>query len=370
MILAGILCLAFACTPSSGPTLADDDLIIVDLDAGIAHANGERAGKIFLARAADGYAHPIELTHDETWPEPVDAIILPDRSLLVLDSRITRGSSAARGAIFHCKPPTWEPAEWWSDERARQPVSMARGRDGTIYVADREADPLGLGEETGCLFAIRVEPGAGGPGLIQRTDLLAAGRELVTPAAILVAPDDTLLLLDADVNPHDVTRPDGMAGSPGALYRLKDRRDGKRAELEMLLAPRETVSPIALIARGSTEIFLVDANGNLQDGFLGDGVIWRLGPSAKLRRVVDTAALGTPRALVDPVHGDVLPDGRLVIADANADPLGLGEDGTGKGVYGTGRGALLAVDPDVPSVTTLIADERFVAPIAVRRVRP
>ena len=89
-----------------------------------------------------------------------------------------------------------------------------------------------------------------------------------------------------------------------------------------------------------------------------------------LRLVLDSTTLHRPRALVDPVGGDTLPDGRLVIADANADPLKLGEDGTHKGVYGTGPGAIVAVDPDAATLTTLIADERFVTPLCVRRVRP
>lgn len=386
VILAGMLCVVFACAPPVGPKLADNDLVIVDLDAGEPLADGERAGRIFLARAADAYARPVALTHDETWPEPVDVIVLPDRSLLVLDSRAENEAKNSRGAIFHLSAPEWAPVRWWTDGRARQPVSMVRGEDGTIYVADREADPLGLVEaaaaatgaapdgealQTGCVFAIRVEPAEDGtgPGAIRSVEVLAAGPELVTPAALLLRSDGLLLLMDADANPHGVARPDGLAGSPGVLFELRPAADGGRAMLVTLVVPTETVSPVALIERRPGEVYLVDANGNLQQDTLGDGVIWRV-EAQRLQRVVDTAWLGAPHTMVDPVHGDVLSDGRLVIADANVDPLSLGPDGTGKGVYGTGRGALLVIDPDLPSLTTLIADERFVSPIAVRRVRP
>jgi hypothetical protein len=87
-----------------------------------------------------------------------------------------------------------------------------------------------------------------------------------------------------------------------------------------------------------------------------------------MESVLDTASLGRPRALVDPVGGDTLPDGRLVLADANADPLGLGEDGTGKGVHGTGHGAILVVDTEALTLDVLLADERFRSPVAVRCV--
>jgi len=80
--------------------------------------------------------------------------------------------------------------------------------------------------------------------------------------------------------------------------------------------------------------------------------------------------LHRPHALVDPVGGDTLADGRLVLADANADPLDLGDDGMHKGVYGRGRGAIVVIDPDAGTLSTLIADERFVTPLCVRRVRP
>ena len=133
--------------------------------------------------------------------------------------------------------------------------------------------------------------------------------------------------------------------------------------------PVTGIQTVLTSALGDPVSILVDANGSLQADTLGDGVIWRV-QGTELQRVVDTSVLGAPRLMLDPVHGDVLADGRLVVADANADPLGLGADGTGKGVYGTGHGALLAIDPDVPSITTLLADAQFVAPVAVVRVRP
>jgi hypothetical protein len=160
---------------------------------------------------------------------------------------------------------------------------------------------------------------------------------------------------------------DGRPATPGVLFEITP--DG----LKDLLEPDETVSPIALIERPPGEIYLVDANAGTQPGMLGDGAIFRLVEEDGRRwlsRRVDSAVLGKAHLLVDPVNGDTLPDGRLIVADANADPLGLGEKDAGFGVYGKGKGAVLAIEVDgTPTVTTLIADKAFVTPIAVRRVR-
>jgi hypothetical protein len=255
---------------------------------------------------------------------------------------------------------------WWSDERTRQPVALARAPDGTLYVSDRSADPLGLERPTGCVFTIEVREGAA-----LATRVLAAGAALVTPGALLYTSDGRLLLMDADANPRALRLPDGRQATPGVLYELPVRKgpDGAPAEPIALLAPDATTSPIALIERRPGELYLVDANADTAPATLGDGALFAI-EGKLLRLVLDSASLGRPHALVDPAGGDVLADGRLILADANADPLGLGDDGTRKGVYGTGPGALVAIDPDAGTLETMLADARFVTPLAVRRVRP
>src|SRR5262245_35222762 len=68
--------------------LRPGDLVIVDADAGEA-ADTERRGVLFLAAAggADGasWGRPEILAADERWLEPVDVLLLPDRTLLVLE---------------------------------------------------------------------------------------------------------------------------------------------------------------------------------------------------------------------------------------------------------------------------------------------
>ena len=347
--------------------LAAGDLLVLDADAGPPTGAGggprgaERSGVLFVARArtGGGYHEAEVLAADARWLEPVDVAQLPDGSLLVLESRWAPDPGApARGALFRLLGRDTRPLAWWTDARLRQPVALARGADGTIYVSDRSADPLGLGRPTGCVFAIPVRP----DGRAGEARLAAVGPELVTPGALLVLADGRLLVLDADANPHDLHLPDGRAATPGVLYELGT--DGLRP----LLQPTETTSPIALLEPRPGELLLLDANHGTRPGVMGDGALFRVAGD-RLELLVDSIRLGRPRALVDPAGMDVLPDGRLVVADANADPLALGEDGTGKGVYGTGPGALMVVDLAAGSVEPLVASRDFVTPVRVLRMR-
>ena len=385
-------------------------LLIVDHDAGPELPGGGRAGALLLAapRAGGGWSEPRLAAFDPGWIDPTDALELPDGSWLVLDSSWGIGYADARGAIFRVlvdwTDATGAPAEpvlhgssspWWSDLRARQPVALARDPDGTLFVSDREADPLDLraaepGRRTGCVFGIEV----GADGQPVRTEVVAAGPELVTPGALL-AWGPLLLLMDADANPRGLSAPDGRPATPGVLFDLLHLGGERLAQRRphVLLECAGTTSPIALIARDHggrlapawvPELYLVDANFGTAPELLGDGALLRVdfeqtalqaedriahGLRSVLRLVADTRTLGA-HALVDPAYGDVLPDGRLVLADANADPRHLGPDGTGKGVYGAAHGAIVAWDPERPgALEVLLADATLVTPVAVRVLR-
>jgi len=353
------------------------ELMILDADAGAPIEGGERRGLLFKVplREDGSYGPPQVYASDDRWIEPVDVLLLPGGDALVLEQQWSSEPAPALGAVFLVRhPPAGsDPMAQGSvqllldDARMRQPVSMTRGPDGTLWVSDRQADPLGLDQDTGCVFAFPPVtsgpvPLPGLPGTIA-----AAGPELLTPGAVLKCSDGRLLLMDADANPRGLTTADGRPATPGVLFEITP--DG----LKDVLEPAETVSPIALIERKPGEIYLVDANAGTQPGMLGDGAVFQLIEDEgrlMLNRRLDGALLGRAHMLVDPVGGDTLPDGRLIVADANIDPLGLGEKDAGFGVYGKGKGAVMALQVEgAPSVTTLVADKAFVTPIVVRRVR-
>ena len=375
LILATTLALPLACGGSANP-LRPGELLILDMDAGtpIAGEGAARRGALFrVSRTPDGgFAAPQVYATDDRWIEPVDVLLLPDGDALVLEQQWSKEPAPALGAIFVVSPPSSDgPGALGSvrllltDARMRQPVSMTRGPDGTLWVSDRQADPLNLGRDTGCVFAF--PPDEDGELPTGPATLAAAGPELLTPGALLKCSDGRLLLMDADANPRGLKTADGRPATPGVLFEVTAKG------LEELLEPEETVSPIALIERAPGEIYLVDANAGTEPGMIGDGAIFQLVEDegrAWLTRKLDGALIGRAHTLVDPVGGDTLDDGRLIVADANADPLGLGEKDAGFGVYGKGKGAILAMGlGEKPTVTTLVADPAFVTPIAVRRVR-
>jgi len=350
------------------PLLRPGDLLILDGDAGEALPDGERPGVLFVARAlrSGGFARPEVLASDPRWREPTGLAVLDDGTLLVVESTWAPGPEPARGALFAVQLGE-SPAVvslWWTDERLRRPISALRVGPRMVYVSDRDADPLGLEQPTGCVFAVpHGVDSSGALGQPGAATVVAEGRALVTPGPLALTPDGTVLLMDADANPRGVLFDDGRPGSPGVLYRITPT--GFTVELE----PTSTVSPVGLVLGEAGELYVIDANEGQRPGVVGDGALF-VRHEQGLQLVVDSIQQGRPRAMVDPCGGDTLADGRLVVADANADPLGLGEDGTCKGVYGTGPGAVLVIDPVAATVETLIADERFVMPLIVRRVRP
>jgi len=390
-------------------------LLIVDQDAGAPLPEGGRAGGVFVAHTTDmlGVFSDERLSlvaTDPRWVDPADALQLPDGSLLLLESKWAPDGGEARGAIFRLTKPDAPPELWWTDARTRQPVALVRDGEGTIFVSDRDADPDGVRsaepgrQRTGCVFGIEV----GADGKPARTEVVAAGPALFTPGALLSF-GPLLMLMDADANPRGLRVADGRLATPGVLFDLvpaggEDRLARRR--VDVLSESEATVSPVCLVARSSgqapqppaswsglgpddplpswlPELFLVDANFGTTPDVLGDGALFwvRLGaaepPSGSAHGLqaefllrVDPASIAH-HSFVDPAYGCVLPGGGIAIADASADPLHLGADGTGKGVYGSGHGAILVSDPaKADSLRVMLASERFVTPVAVRVMRP
>lgn len=345
---------------ASGATDAAVELLVLDADGGATNADGERLGVLHRARPDGAGGAALEpLATDARWLEPVDALARADGSILVLEALWAPDASReARGALFELRD--GRVSLLWSDERLRQPVALAAAADGTLYVSDRAADPLGLRRSTGAVFALRRAADGG-----WRAEIAAAGEQLVTPGALLVTRDGRLFVMDADANPTGALDARGRPATPGVLYEVLE------GGLVARLAPTITTSPIALLEQADGTLLLVDANFGTTDGCLGDGALLALDlRTGSIDVRIDPCAAGRARALVDPASAAWLPDGRIAVADANADPLGRGADGTSKGVHGTGPGALLALDPARGTVEVLLADARFATPLCVRRAAP
>lgn len=326
------------------------DLLVLDADAGAADADGEPLSLLLVAAGeTDGdWGEPLEVLAPRAWRDAVAMAFGPDGVLYVVESTgAHRGADdPARGGVFRVTR-EGDVSLAWTHPALRQPVHLAFDAERRrAYVTDRTADPLGLGRPTGAVFVIDVGDGPWPTGR-------ACGDEtLVTPAAVRVEPDGTALLLDADANP------DGHPGTPGLLLRLAITDDN--ADFTEVVRFADTTSPIAFAGP-----WIVDANHARDGARIGAGAL--LTWTADDLDVAVTHEAFPPRTFVDPTGGVALPDGRLALADANADPLRLGHDELGRGVYGSGRGCVVAIDPraEAPRGAVLVASPRFVTPIAV-----
>lgn len=373
--LDAVLALLAASTAGCGdattgaPVAIDaDHLLIVDADAGPRLADGEGPGALFVARSlGQGRFGEAELLlSDPRWREPLDALPRAGGRLLLLDSSAVPPPGSlpgdppdVRGVIWDVDLSRGTCDLWWTDPRLRQPVGFAQSPEGTLWVSDRAADPSGLGTDTGAVFVLpaRFSPGhPDAPSPLGADVAVITGPELVTPAALIVRHDGRVLLMDADSNPRAVF------GTPGVLFEIRG------SALVPLLEPAETTSPLALIETPAGILYLIDCNEGRESGVYADGALFRVDDDG-LVKLIDSYSVGRPRALHDPATGCVLPDGRLAVADANLDPLGLGEDGS-KGFMGSGPGCVVALDPVARTIEVLVASPRFVTPISARRIAP
>jgi DNA-binding beta-propeller fold protein YncE len=154
------------------------------------------------------------------------------------------------------------------------------------------------------------------------------------------ARSEQLLVVDDDAH---LVRPD----TGGALFVVDPRAPVDRAPA--VLAAADAGAPFEL----TTGIAVSPLTG---DVFVAD---WGMDAPAVVHAVdcatgTVTTALRDP-GLERPLGMDLLPDGRLVVADWDADPLGLGPDGAG----GLGHGAIFVTDPSCtapPCGVTVLSD--------------
>ncbi len=360
--IALALTLVSACGSSSAatPLWNADDLLVLDADAGDVDAYGEPRSVVFrCAATGDGtWGEPEPIVRDGRWRDAVSMAYGPGDALYVVESKgMHRGAdSASRGAVFRVDR-NGDVTLVWTHEQARQPVHLAYdAATSRVYITDRSADPRGLRRATGAVFVLDIDDDGTWP-----DGRIVTDERFVTPASVLPA-GDTAFLLEADANP------DGHPGTPGMLFAISATGD-----VSEVWRFTTTTSPIAFAGP-----WIVDANF-VRDGVrIGSGALigtgtapWSDASVAWSEDVAVTHAHFPPRTFVDPTSGVALPDDRLAFADANADPRNFGYDQLGRGVYGSGRGCVLALDlhADPPRGEVLAASQLFVTPIAVVSAR-
>ncbi len=322
------------------------DLVIADLDADPG-ALGGHPGAIF--RMTPEGKEAALVSSDPAFREPVDLVFDPVGNLLVLDNAADPDGRGWKGAVFRVDRFTGKASVVLTSDRFVLPNALLLDGDGRLFISAKRYDPEGLGGGTGCLFVYGPEQ--------RRLDVLASGRAFVAPGAIAFAPGGKLYFLDADANPKGYTGRGGRPNTPGVLFEV-DRGTG---EFHPLIEFRETVSPVGMIPLPDGRLIVIDANADvLMPGFWLGGLLMA-DPSKKTCRFIHCS-----REFRDPTRGDLGPDGAIYFTDSNADPLKLGPDAVGKGVQGTGPGAIWRFDLEKNTLELLYSGKPLVNPISLK----
>jgi hypothetical protein len=318
-------------------------LLIVDIHAD-PFGTGGTPGALFLANPRTGKVVPV--ASDPAWQCPV-WVEPRDKVWLVVDFcqgtvlRATRQPLDQGGLVNSTvlfSSPLVAPVAWYE-----LPA-------GDRLIADSRADPLGLGVSTGAVFLSRGTP----PSPLQT---FLAGPELKAPAGFARDPAGRHFLLDADARP--INHP-GLG--EGAVYQF----DG-HANLTLAAAPVDGFSPLQCFfvpldgTDDEGDLILVDANAGLLTTPFPTGKIFSMDLSQPWPVTANTVISESP-LLADPTGGVYEGPNKILVADMNADPLGLGYDGVGLGYSTFGRGAIYRVDLRTGQLTVAVASPMFVNP--------
>lgn len=299
------------------------------------------------------------------------------------------------GALFRLSPDGKEMNLISSDPLFCEPLDLIFDQYGNLLVVDSMADPLELGNQ-GAIFRVNRYSG--------RAEVLLSSEKFGFPNALIMDSEGRIYISDKEADPHGLGKsgtlwvydshndvldlvvsgpefispspivfgpddtiylidadanPNSYPGTPGVLYQI-DRFTGEHAPLVTF---NGTVSPVGIIPLDDGRLVVIDANADpLKTGFYLGGLV-----------MVDPAAgtyefLYGTRKFMDPIRGDLDVDGTLIFTDSSSDPLKLGRDGARKGVEGQGHGAVWRFNLKTKELSLVAADVRFVNPMSVKRV--
>ncbi|MBD3161581.1 MAG: hypothetical protein GF346_05105 [Candidatus Eisenbacteria bacterium] len=185
-------------------------LLLVDKDANPLDLPG-LPGAVFLFDLETGALDLV--ASDARFSEPSDAILETTGKILMVDyDADPSGTNFRGGAVFEIDRTTGAVTAL-PDPNGRfvDPIGIAEGFEGRIYVADLSADPLGLGGNTGAIFEF-VRP------LDDLLLLTSADSVYVDPTDLFLREDGTLIVTDREANPFELPPRDR-----GAVFRLRPR---------------------------------------------------------------------------------------------------------------------------------------------------
>ncbi|MBU2689670.1 MAG: hypothetical protein KJ970_02005 [Candidatus Eisenbacteria bacterium] len=208
------------------------------------------------------------------------------------------------------------------------PAGLVFRSDGYLIIADSKADIVA--GEAGAIFV--MDPGWG------EVSPLAAGLPVRTPAAVALGAGDQIYVADVGV-----PRPFPFPDEPGGVYKLSR----STYQPESLRVGEPFLHPIDLLLDQYGRLMVADVAADPL-GLGGDpGAVFELDPTTgEVLRTFTHPDFVDPRGLIP------LKDGRLLVVDRSADPLGIGSP----------TGALFEIDRSDGSVRLFFADSRLVGP--------
>ncbi|HEY2387808.1 MAG TPA: thrombospondin type 3 repeat-containing protein [Candidatus Binatia bacterium] len=230
--------------------------------------------------------------------------------------------------VFEVSRATGIAAKIVKDANIQHPFDAIVDLDGSLIVADRGSD-TGATATDGAIYRVSASTG-----LITAT--LASGAPLVNPSGLVLEASGDMLVVDPDA---------AVNGSNGHVFRWR-RASG---DLVPLSGCRKFNNPARAVVDGSGDIFVVDADA------VGSGAVLRLDPTTGGCVTLLHGVNGDHHGLTEPFGIALAPDGTIVLADEEADPLELG----------TNTGAVFAYDFGANAVTRAIPDATFARPRGV-----
>jgi hypothetical protein len=331
-----ILALALASAGCRQPTPMAETWLVVDRDADPQELGGH-PGALFTVDPKSGKVEVF--CASDKWTDPVDVLPERDGSFLVLDY-----GSGRSGGIFRVSANGTQVRALQLPEGLVDPTHFEWADDGSLWIVDKNADPLGFGKKanvsTGTLWRLTPDH--------KRLEIIATGPPLRAPACVCFVAGIPYLL-DADAFR---TEP---ISAEGAIFKVRPQLQ----PVETAVRLAGLVSPISMQPFRDGTFLVIDVNADPQPKRFW-GAVYLVDP-----KDASTTLFCRHPEFRDPASGLLVGDG-LVVVDASADPKGYGKDGAGQGYGGFGRGALFRIDLTWRRAHLVCASRQFVNPVRVK----